>query len=221
VPFPSIPRSTALVLASGVLAVLVVVGHRLAQTGTAGTPEAVAPLEVVSEPSSPAASGAARNQLVVHVVGAVRRPGLFRLREGARVADAVARAGGATPRADLAALNLAAPLVDGIQVLVPARAPVARGSPGGGDSVPGSSGAGSGSDLGSGPETTGPAGRKVSLASATAEELDALPGVGPVTAQNILEYRSEHGPFRSVDDLDAVPGIGPTRIEQLRDLVTP
>lgn len=201
---------------------LVVVGHRLAQTGTAGTPEAVAPLEVVSEPS-PAASGAARNQLVVHVVGAVRRPGLFRLREGARVADAVARAGGATRRADLSALNLAAPLVDGIQVLVPARVPVARGSPGDGDSVPESSGVGSGSGLGfgSGSETTGPAGRKVSLASATAEELDALPGVGPVTAQNILEYRSEHGPFRSVDDLDAVPGIGPTRIEQLRDLVTP
>jgi competence protein ComEA len=134
-------------------------------------------------------------------------------------------AGGPTPRADLSALNLAAPLVDGIQVLVPARVPVARGSPGGGDSVPESSGAGSGSDLGfgSGPgsETVGPAGRKVSLASATAEELDALPGVGPVTAQKILEYRSEHGPFRSVDDLDAVPGIGPTRIEQLRDLVTP
>ena len=64
-------------------------------------------------------------------------------------------------------------------------------------------------------------GRKLSLATATAAELDELPGVGPITAQKILDYRAEHGPFRSVDDLDAVPGIGPTRIEQLRDLVTP
>lgn len=64
-------------------------------------------------------------------------------------------------------------------------------------------------------------GSKMSLATATADELDELPGVGPVTAQKILDYRAEHGPFRSVDDLDAVPGIGPTRVEQLRDLVTP
>ncbi len=144
---------------------------------------------------------------MVHVVGAVRRPGLYRLREGARVADAVARAGGATGRAELAALNLAAPLVDGIQVLVPRRA-VTNGatSPEAED------------DLGS---ATAGLGSKPSLASATAEELDELPGVGPITAQKILDYRAEHGPFRSVDDLDAVPGIGPTRVEQLRDLVTP
>jgi len=64
-------------------------------------------------------------------------------------------------------------------------------------------------------------GRRLSLATATAEELDELPGVGPITAQKILDYRAEHGPFRSVDELDAVPGIGPTRVEQLRDLVTP
>ena len=72
-----------------------------------------------------------------------------------------------------------------------------------------------------GRQRLGAAGRKLSLATATAEELDELPGVGPVTAQQILDYRTEHGPFRSVEDLDAVPGIGPTRIEQLRDLVTP
>jgi competence protein ComEA len=134
---------------------------------------------------------------------------LLRLRDGARVADAVARAGGATRRADLSALNLAAPLVDGVQVLVPVRErPVAEGAPEGG--VP--------SGLGS--PFAGAAG-KPSLATATLEELDALPGVGPITAQKILDYRSAHGPFRSVDDLDAVPGIGPARIEQLRDLVTP
>ena len=146
----------------------------------------------------------------MHVVGAVRRPGLYRLREGARVADAVERAGGATHRAELAGLNLAAPLVDGIQVLVPRRAPVAaNGVPADetGAAAPSAAIAGLGS--------------KVSLATATATELDELPGVGPVTAQKILDYRTEHGPFRSVDDLDAVPGIGPTRVEQLRHLVTP
>ena len=197
----SVSRSTALVAVCALLAVLVVAGNRLAQTGAAGAPEVVAPLE-------PVPSATRRAALVVHVVGAVRRPGLYRLREGARVADAVARAGGPNRRADLAAVNLAAPLVDGIQVFVPPRATVAAGgSTDSGLAAPGAAAAG--------------LGRKLSLATATAEELDELPGVGPVTAQNILDYRAEHGPFRSVDDLDAVPGIGPARIEQLRDLVTP
>jgi competence protein ComEA len=146
---------------------------------------------------------------VVHVVGAVRRPGLYRLREGARVADAVARAGGATQRAYLDGINLAAPLVDGTQVLVPQRLPV---------SAAGSSGAG---DVPTPPAFPAVPGQKLSLSTATAEQLDELPGVGPVTAQKILDYRAEHGFIRSVDELDAVPGIGPARIEQLRDLVTP
>jgi len=203
-PF-AVSRSTALVALSVLLVVLALAGHRLAQAGTASSPEVVAPLE-------PIAQTPARRALVVHVVGAVRRPGLYRLREGARVADAVARAGGATVAAELAALNLAAPLVDGVQVLVPSRS----ASPAGvesaeSDSVPGAA---------VGPTAAG-LGAKPSLSSATAEQLDELPGVGPVTAQKILDYRAEHGPFRSVDDLDAVPGIGPVRIEQLRDLVTP
>lgn len=104
--------------------------------------------------------------------------------------------------ADLAAVNLAAPLVDGVQILVPVKA----------------GGGGSGSAA-SGPGAS--AGGIVSLSSATVDELDELPGIGPVTAQKIVDYRSEHGPFASVDDLDAVPGIGPTRVEQLRELVTP
>jgi competence protein ComEA len=203
-PF-AVSRSTALVALSVLLVVLALAGHRLAQAGTASSPEVVAPLE-------PIAQTPARRALVVHVVGAVRRPGLYRLREGARVADAVARAGGATVAAELAALNLAAPLVDGVRVLVPSRS----ASPAGvesaeSDSVPGAA---------VGPTAAG-LGAKPSLSSATAEQLDELPGVGPVTAQKILDYRAEHGPFRSVDDLDAVPGIGPVRIEQLRDLVTP
>ena len=122
------------------------------------------------------------------------------LPEGARVADALARAGGPTRRADLTLVNLAAPVADGQQVVVPARA-----SP--------RAAAGAAPELGRG--------AKVSLASATLDQLDALPGIGPVTAQKILDWRQTHGPLRSVDDLDAIPGIGPARVEQLRDLVTP
>ena len=200
----AVSRSTALVALSALLVVLALAGHRLAQAGTASAPEVVAPLEIVAQAPT-------RRSVVVHVVGAVRRPGLYRLREGARVADAVSRAGGATRRAELAGLNLAAPLVDGIQVLVPRRLAVADGLEStGGDPL---SAEGAAGVAGLGP--------KPSLSSATADQLDELPGVGPITAQKILDYRAEHGPFRSVDDLDAVPGIGPTRIEQLRDLVTP
>jgi competence protein ComEA len=177
------------------LLVLVLVGQRLAQAGASQAPEPVAvPLE-------PVAAAPRRAVLIVHVVGAVRRPGLYRLREGARIADAVQRAGGAVGDADLAAVNLAAPLVDGVQILVPSAAAasaVAPASP-----------------------TGAVVGGSLSLSSATVDELDELPGIGPVTAQKIVDYRTEHGPFASVDDLDAVPGIGPTRVEQLRELVTP
>jgi competence protein ComEA len=179
------------------VALLAVAGSRLAGVGASEGPSAATPLAPI-EAEAGGGGGAGAPRLVVHVVGAVRRAGLFRLPEGARVADALARAGGPTGRADLAAVNLAAPLVDGQQVLVPRRGP------------PGSS-----------PVAGAAAGTKVSLAIATLEQLDELPGVGPVTAQKIVAWRTAHGPFRSVDDLDAVPGIGPARIEQLRDLVTP
>jgi competence protein ComEA len=198
----AVSRSTALVGVCVALAALVLVGQRLAQAGAASDPEAAAvPLEPLTE-----ASPAPRPILVVHVVGEVRRPGLYRLRDGARIADAVRRAGGPSRRANLAGLNLAAPLVDGIQVLVPSR--LASGAAGGPTTTPGDG-------------DSGASGPTVSLSSATIEELDELPGVGPITAQKIVDYRAEHGPFASVEDLDAVPGIGPTRIEQLRDLVTP
>jgi competence protein ComEA len=194
----AISRSTALVLVSVTLAALVLLGQRFAQVGAAKESE------VVAAPLEPATTTPSRT-ILVHVVGEVRRPGLYRLRDGARIADAVRRAGGASRTADLAALNLAAPLVDGIQVLVPSRVAAPPGEAAGG--------AGEGANAG--------VATRVSLSSATVDELDELPGVGPVTAQKIIDYRMEHGPFASVDDLDAVPGIGPTRIEQLRDLVTP
>ena len=202
----NVSRSSALLAVCALVAVLVLAGNRLARTGTASAPpDIVAPLERVSA-STP-------QRLVVHVVGAVQRPGLYRLRDGTRVADAVARAGGAIRGADLAALNLAAPLVDGTQVLVPQRVAVAAGS---------AAGAAPTGEASTGSLAVGAAGvAKVSLGRATLEQLDELPGVGPITAQKILDYRTEHGPFRSVEDLDEVPGIGPARIEELRDLVTP
>jgi competence protein ComEA len=133
------------------------------------------------------------------VVGAVARPGLYRLPHGARVADAVQHAGGLTGKADRTAVNLAAPLADGEQVLV-----AAKGAGAGGVSAGGAAG-------------TAP----VSLSSATPEQLDALPGVGPVTAQKIVAFRQQHGPFTSVEALDAIPGIGPARIADLKGLVVP
>jgi competence protein ComEA len=179
-----------------VLVVLAVAGRRLAGAGAASQPTPAGRLQAIR--SAPAVAP----KLVVHVVGAVRTPGLYRLKDGSRVADAVARAGGAAPKADLASVNLAAPLADGSQIVVPRAV-----------------------DPGAVPAAEAAAGAavpaKVSLASATLEQLDALPGVGPVTAQRILDHRATHGPFRSADDLDAVPGIGPARVEQLRDLVTP
>ena len=136
--------------------------------------------------------------LVVDVVGEVRRPGLVRLQQGSRIADALAAAGGVTAKADAVAVNLAAPLADGEQVVVPARGAAAAAA------VAGSA-----------------ASAPVDLNTATPEQLDALPGVGPATAAKIISFRQAHGPFRSVDELDAVPGIGPSRIEQLRGLVLP
>jgi competence protein ComEA len=142
--------------------------------------------------------------VVVDVVGAVRRPGLYRLADGSRIADAVARAGGATRKAELAQVNLAAPLADGEQVVVPRRGSAAAAAPaaaGGGDAAAPSA--------------------PIQLSTATLEQLDSLPGVGPATAQKILDYRTKHGAFSSVDELDAVSGIGPKRLEQLRELVVP
>ena len=192
----TLSRTQVALLLVPLVALLTVAGSRLAGVGASRGPAAVAPLARVGSSESDARAPL----LFVHVVGAVRRAGLFRLRDGSRVADAVARAGGPTRHADLAAVNLAAPLVDGQQVVVPRRGP------------PGAAGTTSGAPG---------AGAKVSLASATVEQLDELPGIGPVTAQKIVDWRTTHGPFRSVEDLDDVPGIGPARIEQLRDLVTP
>ena len=195
------------VLLGGLLLVVaLLVGARfVVRAGTpagAAAPPIVGSAGATSTDSSAGAPVAATTRLVVYVVGAVRRPGLYRLPQGSRVADAVARAGGVTRKADPAALNLAAPIADGEQVLVPARLAVAVAASQGA-AVPG--------------VPRGP----IQLSSATAEQLDSLSGIGPATAQKILDYRAEHGAFRSVEELDEVPGIGPARVEQLRGLVIP
>jgi competence protein ComEA len=190
-------RRRPLLAAAASLALILLLGRFVLGAGTT-TPAAPLP-----PPPTAAAgiTGLPSSRVVVDVVGAVRWPGLYRLSQGSRIADAVARAGGATAKADLAQVNLAAPLADGEQIVVPRRG--APGAPTGGASASGT--------------PTGP----VQLSTATLEELDTLPGVGPATAQKILDYREKHGAFSSVDELDAVPGIGPKRLEQLRDLVVP
>jgi competence protein ComEA len=138
-------------------------------------------------------------RVYVHVGGAVRHPGLYRVAAGARVFDAIRSAGGPLEEADLDGLNLAAKLKDGDKVLVPQ-----RGSPGEGGDPAGPQGASS----------------LVNLNTATVADLDTLPGIGPALAQRIIEYRSKAGGFRTVDELDNVSGIGPAKLDELRSLVT-
>ncbi len=187
----------------GVALVLALVAWRMvagAEGGQPGADGAGAPA-VATAPAAlvdaPAAGGP-----VVHVAGEVRRPGVYVMRPGARVERAVARAGGATRRADLAALNLAATLQDGQQVVVPRRVP------------PGAFG-GAGGGAGAAP------GAPISLSRATAQELETLDGIGPALAARIIEWRTAHGGFASVDQLMEVSGIGPARMEALRARVVP
>ncbi|HEV8572702.1 MAG TPA: helix-hairpin-helix domain-containing protein [Actinomycetota bacterium] len=141
--------------------------------------------------------------VVVHVAGWVRRPGVYELGQGERVIDALEAAGGPRRGADLDALNLAAVLLDGQQVMIPRK------------SVGGGAGAGPSPSGGS----TGVQ-SLINLNSATAEELETLPGIGPVLANTIIEYRESNGPFTTVDDLLEVSGIGDGRLADIRDLVT-
>jgi len=149
--------------------------------------------------------------LEVHVIGAVLRPGVYVFAEGSRVQDAITAAGGLSSDADLEALNLAAKLEDGQQLIVPAR---------GGDAPVGAEPTAAFRVLPAAAPTSTPSGDQVNINTASAEELASLPGIGPTTAQRIVEYRTENGPFARIEDLLNVAGIGPATFDNIQDLIT-
>lgn len=180
-----------LLLAGGAVLVL---GGRFLPGSSVPAPE-LAPVVSAGAGGAPTPADPSRGPVFVHVVGAVRRPGVYRLAAGSRARDAVRRAGGPVARADLGSVNLAALLADGEQVVVPRR--VQPGAPA------------------AGPAASAPA-AIVHLNGASAADLDSLEGIGPALAERIVAYRTAHGGFRSVDELDEVSGIGPVRLEALR-----
>jgi competence protein ComEA len=164
-----------------------------------------APTSFSSGPDSGAGSGGFElsssgggGDVVVDVTGAVRRPGVYRLPGGSRVVDAVQRAGGAGPGGLLEAVNLAAHLADGQQIVIPERGPAGT--------------AAASAAAGSGP---------ISLGTATAGQLATIDGIGPVTAQDIIQFRDQHGGLASVEQLDQVSGIGPATMQSLREGLQP
>ena len=188
---PEGSRSTVVIwLVAAALAV--VAGMRLLGGGDPAPP----PVRVDGGVTKKAAE--ADGELYVHVAGAVRRPGLVRLRPGTRVAAALERVGGPTARADLTLVNLAAPVQDGQQIVVP----VAGGGVSGGDAP-------------------AAAGAKIHLSTATTEQLDEVDGIGPTLAERIIEYRDAHGSFRSLQELSEVDGIGEKRLATLREALQP
>ena len=189
---PSEIVGLALLLAGGLLCLAVLVWWAPADVRP-GPPDGVAPT------APPGADGG--DEVVVHVAGAVVRPGIVSLPATARVVDAVAAAGGATVLADLAALNLARTVTDGERIEVPERGSPATGT--GSEAPPG------------GFDAEG----RLDLNRATAQELETLPGIGPVLAQRIVEHRAAHGPFTSTGGLREVPGIGERSFQRLADLV--
>lgn len=218
-PWLSSPAQAA--VAAGALAAAVAVAILVLRPQAGPAPQLVLPRASVPVGSAGAASGALDGgglvgpptTVTVHVAGAVPHPGVYALPATARVGDALLAAGGALPEADLDRLNLAARLADADRVWVPrAGEPDGAGQAGGGTG--GDAGA-VGGGAGGPPTTAG----LLDLNTATLAQLDALPGVGPATAQAIVSYRQRNGRFRSVTELLDVPGIGPARLEALRPLV--
>jgi competence protein ComEA len=188
---PELSRSQLLVYGALAVAVLLVGARWIRSEHASGGEGADSGLSFAAD-SSPTSDQGTRD-LVVHVAGAVRHPGVYRLPAGARVTDAVRRAGGLAPAAQEDSINLAARLTDGQQVVVPGRGASSAAAEGG----------------------------PVSLGSATAEQLDEIEGIGPVTAEKIIEFRDQHGGLSSVEELDQISGIGPSTMESLRTSLQP
>lgn len=202
---PDLSRSQIVVYGAVAVALLLVGARAIRAEGSSGSSS------YSSSSSSDSSSGGSgggisfspsgqASDVVVDVTGAVGRPGVYRLPAGSRVTDAVDRAGGASGKAQLEAINLAAKLADGQQVVVPEQGP-------GGAPV----------SAGSSSTKEGP----ISLGTATVEQLDTIDGIGPVTAQDIIDFRERHGGLGSVDQLDQVSGIGPATMESLRARLQP
>ena len=186
-----------LVVCAAVAVALLLVGARAIRGEAGAEPSFAIGAEAASKDTGLSIGGSG-GALVVHVAGAVRRPGVYRMPAGSRVDDAVSRAGGAAAGAELEAVNLAARLADGQQVVVPER-------------VPGGVAAATGAAAG------GP----ISLGTATVEQLEEIDGIGPVTAAAIVEFRDEHGGLSSIEQLDQVSGIGPATMDSLRSQLQP
>jgi competence protein ComEA len=188
---PELSRSQLLVYGAIAIAVLLIGARWIRSSGGRSTGGAE-----VSFAADSTHEAEGTRDVVVHVAGDVRRPGVYRLPAGSRVTDAVRRAGGFAGGANEDAINLAARLSDGQQVVVPGPGTAASSSAGG---------------------QTGP----ISLGSASAEQLDGIEGIGPVTAQKIIEFRDQHGGLSSVNQLDQVDGIGPSTMQTLRAALQP
>jgi competence protein ComEA len=188
---PELSRSQLLVYGAIAVAVLLV-GARWIRSGDGEPSGSDAGLSFAAD-SAP--GGEQGGDVVVHVAGAVGRPGVYRLPGGARVTDAIRRAGGLASDSQAEAINLAARLADGQQIVVPERRTATAAA--GGEAGP------------------------VSLGSATVDQLDEIEGIGPVTAEKIIEFRDQHGGLSSVDELDQISGIGPSTMEALRAELQP
>jgi competence protein ComEA len=194
---PELSRSQVVVYGAVAVALLLVGARAIRGEGDASASYAASGASTASSgPSGGFTVSGQAGDLVVDVTGAVARPGVYRMPAGSRVDDAVKRAGGASPRAELEAVNLAARLTDGQQVVVPERGAAAVAAAGG-EEAP------------------------ISLGTATVQQLDTIDGIGPVTAQDIVDFREQHGGLSSVEQLDQVPGIGPATMEALRSRLQP
>ncbi|WP_417235075.1 helix-hairpin-helix domain-containing protein [Arthrobacter sp.] len=179
-------------------------------TTTAQPSPAATPGTGSAQPSTPApetAAGQTPAEIVVHVAGAVKRPGVYHFASGQRAGDAVRKAGGLTARAVASAVNLAAPLQDGEQLYLPTQDEVASSATAPGAAAPSAAAA------------DGGGGGALDINTASATELEQLPGIGPALSARIVEFRTSNGPYASLDELDAVPGIGPAMMARLEPLV--